>query len=226
MAGARTETFEQRTAIFRRLGRRNRMVALLRVGVPIAGLAAFALLAGQIWLANMARQYGISGIRIDRGALVVDTPQYTGMGVDGSRYVVNAREARSPLDNPNEISMSDATIDLKRPGRSGFHVAGKSATVLTDSQVVTVPGIAMLHSDDGLRGTLTEVRADMKSEVTTADGAVFVTFADGSTLDAASMRYEGKLATWHFERATLIVPDLPGPARPAIPFAVYPWVAR
>jgi hypothetical protein len=226
MAVARTDTFEQRTRIFTRLTRRNRLVGFLRLAVPAAGLVAFGLLASQIWLANMGRQYGVSGIRIDRGMLVVDTPQYAGMGTDGSRYVVNAREARSPLDNPNEISMTEATFDLQRPGRAGFHASGKSATVLTDRQLVTIPGIAMLHGDDGLRGTLTEVHSDMQSEVTTADGPVHVTFADGSVLEAANMRYEGKLQLWHFERATLVVPDLPRPAPPAIPFAVYPWVTR
>ena len=74
MAVARTQTFDQRSAILSRLVLRNRFVTVLRFAVPALGVAAFVLLMGQIWLSNIARQYGVSGIRIDRGNLVVETP--------------------------------------------------------------------------------------------------------------------------------------------------------
>ena len=45
-AAARTESLEQRTAIFNRLALRNRLVAILRIGVPAIGAIVFvALLA-------------------------------------------------------------------------------------------------------------------------------------------------------------------------------------
>jgi hypothetical protein len=67
MLVARTQTFDQRAAILSGLLWRNRLVGVLRVAVPALGVAAFLILIGQMWLTSLARQYGVSGIRIDRG---------------------------------------------------------------------------------------------------------------------------------------------------------------
>jgi hypothetical protein len=75
---------------------------------------------------------------------------------------------------------------------------------------VTVPGVTKVEDGDGLTGTLTEVRADMKNDVTVAEGPVDLTFSNGMTLTADNMHYEGKQQLWTFEHATLIVQDLPG----------------
>jgi hypothetical protein len=215
MAFARTETFDQRARILGRMLRRNRLVALLRVAVPALGVAAFLLLAGQIWLANITRQYGVSGIRVDRGNLVVETPRYAGTGADGARYLVKAREARSPLGGTRQIVLTDATLDYARPGRTTFHVAAASATLDTGAQRVDIPGIARIRADDGLHGTLSAVEADIGGEVTTAKGPVNLTFPDGTTLTAASMHFDGRTQTWTFARSTLTVPALPASANAA-----------
>eukprot|EP01035_Chromulina_nebulosa_P011010 gene11010-14738_t len=150
----------------------------------------------------MTQQYGVSGIRIDRGNLVVETPQYSGMGTDGSRYLVKAREARTPLGVSGRIDMIDAMLDYTRPGHSAFHVRGATASVDTARQYVTVPGVARLNSDDGMHGTLTEVRSDLKAEITRAEGPIDITFTDGTHLEAADLLYEGKLSYWTFNRST------------------------
>jgi hypothetical protein len=210
MAVARTQTLDQRTAIFNGLVGRNRLVAGLRIAVPLAGIVAFLLLIGQIWLAGMARQYGVSGMRIDRGNLVVETPQYAGIGADGSRYVANAKEARTPLDQPSIIDMTTATFDFTKPGGAAYHGAGDTATLDTHTQHLTVPGITHVHSDDGMFGTLNEVHADFHANTVNADGAVDLTFQDGTNLKAGNMVYQGKLQLWSFAGGvTMVVPDLP-----------------
>src|SRR4051794_13697987 len=105
MAFAHPDTLDQRAALLERLNGRNRLIGVLRIAVPGAGILAFLFLAGQIYIANTLHQYGVSGIRVDRGNLVVETPQYSGIGADGSRYVVSAHQARAPIDNPNVIDM-------------------------------------------------------------------------------------------------------------------------
>jgi hypothetical protein len=211
MAVARTQTFDQRSAILGRLLVRNRFVAVFRIAVPALGLAAFLALMGQIWLSNLARQYGVSGIRIDRGNLVVETPQYSEIGSDGSRYLVTARDARTPLANPSDIDMVDPRLTFERPGRAPFHAAAAAATVDTDTHAVTVPGVSRIATDDGLSGTLVNLKSNMRAKVTTADGPVDVTFPDGSHLTADNMHFDGAATVWTFEHATLVVPNLPPP---------------
>jgi hypothetical protein len=207
-----------RARILRRLQARNSVVAVLRALVPAFGVLAFLLLAVQLYIANIAKQYGVSGISIDRGNLVVETPQYTGSGLNGARYVVNAREARSPIGSTRFINMADATLDFFRPGQATFHGSAAAATMDTAANAVDVPGVATVTDSGGLFGTLTTVHSDFKSQLTTAAGPVNLTFPDGATLVAANMRFDGAADLWTFERSTLVIPNLPR----AVPFPL-PW---
>ena len=209
MLVARTQTFDQRAAILSGLLWRNRLVGVLRVGVPAVGVAAFLVLMGQMWLTGIARQYGVSGIRIDRGQLVVETPQYSETGDDGSRYLVTAEAARTPLDNPNSIAMTSPDLLFERPGKAPFHAVAESATIDTNTHRVTIPGITRVSSADGMFGTLSQVTSDMSAQVTVAEGPVDLTFPDGSHLVAANMHFDGAADIWSFDRATLTVPNLP-----------------
>ena len=55
-----------RAGLYKRLLRRNRVVGVLRVLVPVLGVAVLSLLVIQIVIANAARDFGVSGIRIER----------------------------------------------------------------------------------------------------------------------------------------------------------------
>jgi lipopolysaccharide export system protein LptC len=209
MAFARTDSLDQRSAILQGLVLRNRMVALLRIIVPAAGAAAFLLLVLQIYVASTLHQYGISAIRIDRGALVVDTPQYSGIGSDGARYSAKAKEARAPLGDPTMIAMTDVALEFSRAGSAAIHIEAETATADTAHNVITIPGTARLRSADGLTGTLNNLRTELQTGLTVAGGAVDLTFASGARLEAADMRYEGNAKRWSFDRVTFTAPGLP-----------------
>ena len=209
MIVARTQTFDQRAAILDRLIARNRVVAVLRIAVPAAGVAVFLVLMAQIWLANLARQYGVSGISIDRGQLVVETPQYSEIGEDGSRYLVSAREARADLTNPDSITMVDPHLLFDRPGKPAFRAVAASAHVETTRHFVRLPGVVQLSSDDGLSGSLHDVTADLHAQLTDAKGPVRIIFPDGTQLSARNLHFDGKIAQWTFDDASLTVAGLP-----------------
>ena len=166
-------------------------------------------LAGQIYLANLARQYGVSGIRIDRGTLVVETPRYTGTS-GSARYVVSAQEARNPLDRSNEITMTDVTLELVQSSGASYFARADEASVDTRTELVTAPGVVTLTGSDGLEGTLTDVVSDSANDVITSNGAVDLLLSDGTTIVAETMLHEGGKKLWTFTRATVVVPGLPG----------------
>ena len=142
---------------------------------------------------------------------MVETPQYSGTGSDGTRYVVSATEAHTPLGNTSVISMTDASLELARPGKAVFRASTRAATVDTIRQSVVAQGVTTIRSDDGMSGTLTNMQSDMRNETTSADGPVELVFPDGARLAASAMRYDGKADIWSFDRATLVVPSLPEP---------------
>jgi hypothetical protein len=170
---------------------------------------ALLILVGQIWLAGLARQYGVAGIRIDRGHLVVETPRYSGTGADGSRYLVSATQARAPLEHPEQIEMQAPTLEYARPGRAGYFAAAETARMDTGTLIVSVPGVATISGADGMQGTLTGLRSDMTSEVTTTDGPVDITLSDGTRVIGSRMHFDGATQIWTFRDAVVTVPDLP-----------------
>ena len=209
MAVGRAETYDQRAAILGRLLTRNRAVGVLRFVVPAIGVAAFLALAGQIYVASLLRQYGVSGIRVDRGNVVVEAPKYSGTGSDGARYLVTAREARSPIDRSTLIEMTDATLELLQSDGQSYFARSATATLDTANSHVTAPGTVAVTGSDGLEGTLTDVAVDNTTELTTSNGPVDLLLADGTTIVADTMVRDGKVQTWTFTRATVVVPDLP-----------------
>jgi hypothetical protein len=215
MAVGRVDTYDQRAAILGNLLLRNRVVGGLRVVVPMLGILAFLALVGQIYIASLARQYGVSGIRIDRGTIVVEAPKYSGTGTDGSRYLVSAREARTPIERTSTIEMIDATLELLQPGGLSYFARAASATMDTVSNKVVAPGVVDITGSDGLKGTLTDMVADNDKELVTSNGHVDLLLPDGTTVVAETMLRDGKAQTWTFTRATVVVPDLPA-ADPAL----------
>jgi hypothetical protein len=209
MALTRTDSAEQREAILLGLLARNRIVSALRIIVPAAGVAAFLVLVVQIYAASALRQYGVSGIRIDRGALVVDTPDYAGVSKDGARYEARAREARAPLGTPSQIVMHDAGFDFTPAHGAAMHLTAPEATADTERQTLTVPGLATLRGDDGIHGTLTDLVADFQTGMTTGAGPVDLTYSNGTTLQAASFSHDGTANLWTFAHVTLTYPGLP-----------------
>jgi hypothetical protein len=209
MAVGRADTYDQRAQILGRILTRNRVVDALRIIVPALGLLAFLLLVVQIYIANLARQYGISGIRIDRGTIVVEAPKYSGTGGDGSRYLISAREARTPIDRSHVIEMIDTTLELVQPGGASYFAKAETAKLNTVTQHTTAPGVVAITGSDGLEGTLTDVEVDNESGLITSNGAVKVRMSDGTTIDASSMIRDGNAHLWTFAQATVVIPDLP-----------------
>lgn len=209
MAGGRADTYDQRAEILGSILTRNRIIGGLRIIVPALGVVAFVALTGQIMLANMVRQFGVSAIRIDRGNIVVETPQYTGTSANGSRYIVNAREARSPLDRSNVITMSDATLELVRLAGASYFARTAEATMDTKTEIVVAPGLVTVTGSDGLSGTLNDIVSDSDKQTVLSKGPVDLLLPDGTTITAETMFHEGDKERWTFTRATVVVPDLP-----------------
>ncbi len=212
MAVGRADTYDQRAEILGRILTRNRVVTALRIVVPLIGVVAFLVLAAQIYIANLARQYGISGIRIDRGAVVVEAPKYSGTGADGSRYLVSAREARTPLDRTTMIEMTDATLELLQSSGTSYFAKSATATMDTAANTIVAPGLVTVTGSDGLEGTLTDIDVDSDAGFVTSHGAVDLLLPDGTTIVAGTMVRDGKAGLWTFTQATVIVPDLPAAA--------------
>ncbi|MEP7239333.1 MAG: hypothetical protein ABI697_00470 [Devosia sp.] len=208
MASAHPAAIDPRAALYDALLRRNRIVGALRLAVPLLGVLVFIVLAAQIYVASLARQYGVSNIRIDRGSVVVATPRYSATAADGTHYDISATEARAPIEAAGAITMSAAELEVASPGKPVLHVT--AAQVDTDAAKGTyhIPGLAQLRGSDGLTGTLGDLAGDVHAGKATS-GPVDIVFGDGSRLVARSGRFDATARTLNLEHVTMTLPRLP-----------------
>ena len=207
MAGGRADSLDRRAAILGGLVLRNRVVGMLRLVVPGLGIAAFLLLGVQIFMGNLARQYGVAGVRIERGTVVVEAPQYAGTGGNGTRYLATAKEARTPLVGGNEIDMSEATLELLGADGVTYFAIARTAHMDTRDETITAPGPIDVTGSDGLVGTMHDVDVSVNADRLVSNGPARFIMADGTIIEGADMVRVGDV--WTFSRATVTVPALP-----------------
>ncbi|MBK8084944.1 MAG: hypothetical protein IPK28_14595 [Devosia sp.] len=206
-------TDDGRDRLYRGLVRRNRVVAALRIGVPALGAAVLAVLVVQIAIDNLRDQFGFSNLRIDRDHLVIDTPALNSVGSDGTLYALTAADARVAISAAEMIELTDAAFTMTPP------LVGPSYTALaavarldTRAQQLFVDDDMRISGSDGMTGTLTGVFADFIVNAMRAAGPVALTLADGSTVEAESMTYDGRSQLFSFRKATVTLHATPGAA--------------
>ncbi len=199
-----------RQKVFRSLAARNRLVGILRIGVPALGALIFVILSVQIYVGSLLAQYGISGITIDRNNLVIETPTYSGTGGDGTHYSMAAATARTPIDNHDQIALEQMKLTLDRLDGRSMVATSESAQIISSTQTLIVPGVATVTGDAGVAGTLSELTVDLMHHTMVAKGPVDLELSGGATIVASSLDYDGQTRIWRFTRATVTLPMTPG----------------
>jgi hypothetical protein len=209
---SRTATADQRSAIFARLNARNRLVRVLRFGLPVIGAIILAGLLLQIYIGSLVPDFGFANITIDRDNLVVEAPTYAGVGTDGTRYTLSAATARAAFGNTDLIDLTGAAFRMTQPGGEVIAADADLAELMVSSQVVTVDGPMRINTASGISGIVGDAVVDIDGESLVAPGGADLAFDDGTTLEAATMTYDGAAGLWSFTGVTLEIAETPGEA--------------
>ncbi len=212
MAGAAVTPEQARAQLYAALARRNRLVGVLRIALPVAGAIVLAVVLGSIVLDNLREQFGFASIRVDRDNLIVDSPRVTAVGDDGTLYSATAVMAKARLGTMDLIDMTDAVFAMKSTTGVTFSAAAPLAALQSSQQTLTVPGVLSVRSDDGLTGTMEDFFGDMLNYSMVAHGAVDLTFPEGMEVQSQGMTYDGNARVWSFTRATVTLTETPGGA--------------
>jgi lipopolysaccharide export system protein LptC len=209
---ARTETAEQRSAIYASLVSRNRLVGILRYGLPAIGAIMLAGLLLQIYIGSLVPNFGFANIVLDRDNLVVEAPSYSGVGEDGTVYSLAAGEARAAIGNTDLINLRSAAVTMKQPTGTTFSAAAEDAQFSVSRQHVVVTGRTMVMGSNGLSGVVGDAVVDIPGESMVATGGADLKFPDGMTIKSSTMSYEAKAKRWTFDRVTVGFTSTPGEA--------------
>lgn len=204
----------ERLATYRRLVRRNRIVSILRVGVPALGALTLVLLAGQIYLSSIGARFGVGQISVTRDGVSVDAPEYAGLLEDGAAYRVTASAARAAMNATDRIELSDAVLEVDRTSGVSMRASSDAALLDTTNQIVFIDGVAHFTDTTGTKGVFEQSEFDWTRSVLTAKGPVTINYSDGSDIKAAGMVYDAKQQTWTFTRAIVTLPSTPGETIP------------
>jgi hypothetical protein len=156
-------------------------------------------------------------VRIDRDNLVVDAPNYSGIGAGGAAYTVTAGSARAAIGNTDLIHLNQATFEMVEPDGSSFGAVADKAQVEVAAQIVTVDGVMGVDGTNGLSGTVADARIDLIAEQLVSKGAADLSFANGTRVKADSMTFDSRAQVWTFKRATVTIPTMPGADGEAAP---------
>ncbi len=201
-AGPRARTYAA-------LARRNRFVGRLRVLVPVVGVVAFAVLVVQMVIGNMALEFSIGRVTIDRNRLTVETPTYSGVMADGASYSITAGTASAALDNPTMIELGDTSLFLRRATGVEVTAFASTARLDTQNQVVDVPGLTEVGDSSGLRATVYGLHVDGPGETARTSGPVRIAFGTGQVVEAETLGYDATTGLWQMTGVRLVLPDLP-----------------
>lgn len=207
----------QRLAVYRGLEARNRIVAILRVGVPVLGAVALSALLLQIYASSQTARFGISQIVVSPDSVSVETPEYSGVLDDGTAYRVSATSARAAVDATDRIGLSDAALTMAKPDGVTILVQTPAAVLDTTGQIVEIAGQAQVSNSLGTSGVLRDTVFDYQAQRLTGSGPVDIVYADGTQLEAEGLTYDAAALVWTFTRATVTLPDTPGATQPAMP---------
>lgn len=200
----------QRQATYRRLMARNRVVSILRIGVPALGVVALVALVGQIYVSSLTSRFGIGQIAVSGDSISVDSPEYAGLLDNGTAYRVSATAARAATDATDQIALSDARLAMTRPDGVVTTVAARSAVLDTTDELVVIKDIADVATSEGTKGVVADSVFDYQTQSLVGRGPVTIDYADGTHLVAEGLTYDAIKAIWTFTRATVTLPDTPG----------------
>jgi len=200
---ASSDPSDRRARAYRRFARRNRLIGWLRIGVPMFGALVLAVLLAEIFIANMARDFGISGVRIARDELVIDTPEYSGVMANGTLYTVVAEAASTAIGGADVLKLQDPLLDLTRIDGYRMRASAKTARFSLDRQTVEVDDVLNVSDSSDMQAKLLNAIIDWRAQTLIAKDNVHVVFADGSILTGSALHYDAGTQIWDFDNVKL-----------------------
>jgi lipopolysaccharide export system protein LptC len=208
------------TRAFRAAMRHSRLVRIVRVGIPVAIVAAAAAFGADRWLDPMrvlARlPVSTDGMVISGTKIIMRQPRLTGYTKDERPYTLTARSAAKDLTNPDSLEMEDIRTSIVMPdgrnvevtAREGFY-DGKAETIRLQNHVV----VSTTDYEVSLRDALVNVRAG----TVVSEQPVEVKMLQG-TITANRVEVAESGAVVRFEGGVTLIID--GDAAPTITGAV------
>lgn len=210
---------EVRHDIYDRLARHNRLIGVLRIGVPALAVLLLVSPIVQISISMITDAIPIAEIRLDNDTLVIDSPRFEGRTGNGTVYTMTADRTESRIGDLDVVDLYDLGIDLSGDGGYTARIDFSTAQWTMSQERLVSNEDVFVRDSTGADGVLAGADVDWPNQIITSDGPIRFVFGGGNTLDAATMEHDMGGAIWHFETVQLEMIPAPDKGEERDPFA-------
>lgn len=201
--------FETAPPLYRRFARRNRLVAVLRVAVPVVGVLLLCVPLVRLGLSMVAETVSVGGVRLERDTLVIDAPRFTGTTGAGEVYAMTARTAQTRVGDLDTADLADLEVTLTGEGGYRAEARFSSAQWVMSAERLSSNEDVFVSDTTGADGVLAGVEVDWPAQIVTSEGPIAFSFSAGGQLRARTMRHDIANATWQFSNVSLLMTPTP-----------------
>lgn len=160
-----------RTASRRMAHRHSRNVRLLKIGLPLVGLATLGVFLLTV-LDDAGMTPSIPNLQIPQiiaENLKMKNPHYEGFQSDGGRYWVKAETAQQDLKSLNLVHLDHITGDLLDVKKQKTHLVAARGLFDNKANILELYDSIHVTGDGGLNATLTHAKVRTKEGLITSD---------------------------------------------------------
>ena len=177
----------------------SRNVRLLKAGLPLTGLAVFALYGLSV-VKTMGWGAGIPALEIPNIVpenVAMNNPHYEGFNKDGGRYWVKAETAQQDLKNMSLIKLNAITGEMTDAKKAKTALTAKRGTFDNKANVLELYDSIDVAGDAGMKAHLTRATIQTKDNIITSNEPVLVMMEAG-TINANQMTIRQKVKEYTF----------------------------
>lgn len=197
---------------FRSATRHSRLVRVLRIGVPIAGIAAVAVVTLAAWLDPMRLlsdlPIGLRDVIISGTKIKMEEPRLSGFTRDARPYELNARVAAQDITTPNMIELSQLRAKFQMTDKSTVELSALNGMFDTKAEQLTLEQNILVTSSSGYEGRLSKAVVNTRTGSIVSDQPVAVKMLE-TTIKANGLEIEnaGDLIRFNGGVAMQIMPN-------------------
>jgi lipopolysaccharide export system protein LptC len=209
-----------RAALFRAARRHSALVRVLRVGLPLASVAALGFFVRTVLTSESftVPPPAAPETLIDPEKITMDHPHYKGFNPDGGHYEVEAEHARQDLKRDGFILMQTVNGVFHQADRTVTHLTARRGAFDSKGNILDLFDDIHVDASSDMKARLEVARVNVQTNVVTSARPVDVTMPTGTVRgNTMELHQKSRRVTFIDAVAAHLVP--PPPAANAPPAA-------
>lgn len=202
-----------RVAVFAKAARHSRRVRLLKLALPVAGVATVALFLAWSWLSrpDIPVAVSVDDAVLADGKLVMTNPKLGGVNKDNQRYAMTAARAVQDGGKADLIHLEQIEADLPLASENRAKITAEGGLYDRAASTMRIDTPLTATTTDGMVARLAGADVDLEAGSLKTDKPVDILMR-GSHITAESMSIADRGRTIVFERRVRLTLE-PGAVR-------------